>query len=704
MNFYVRSLFIVAIAWPGLLPVPDVWGEGVPSEMPKWWQNELGIEDVVLPGYQPIRVKDQTLELYARQYAWGTSYLPIQTTGRGQSLTGPMILTLKSQGLELSLTPATVQIKENGGHHVVVVSKGTVLDGLQIEVTTRVEYDGLAMVTVQITPLAPVSIEGLDYNVDIARSQWTETLGFTAEGIRRQKNRHDVLQLPYRGDFINVLDFADGERSFWWFADNAKGWIWNSRETVTEVIESDHSIKLRQRLISGPFTINKPIIFSFNFLATPVRDLGEDWRSERIVAAHPSAYEASLGGKYKAWWTDAFAHDAYPYTVHPPDIAKQVSPYDMGVYPGLEYQRNRIRETIAKYGIHWIPYFSAHCLIMLDPAIRDYRKQWEVLPPTVLRDGLAPYKTVYDKPLLTHRAESYSNYLLWRLNEEIDRLGMTGIYFDHGNPFDSYNPENGGWIDSEGKERSSLDILALRNFLKRLKTLFYLKGKAGYIFVHDSNREIIPAFTFVTGTVDGEQYRRTHGGPAILQDGDYLKLLGLNEMRTRFSSHQYGVISIFLAQEWNSHISERNWQTSELNKQAFRKLVAVTLLHDTLYWDPYAHPKERERLVRFLDGFQLSKSQFVGYWNLRGAIRVNHENVRVSYYQRNHDKALMLVATNISDHPITTTIALDKEKLGLSSARRRVRVTGFDNEGVPLNNATIALSINRKDFTLVRIE
>lgn len=704
MKCHAQSLSMVAIAWLGFLPTTDVFGESIPSEMPKWWQSKLGMEELVLPGYQPVHVKDQTLQLYARQYTWGTSYLPVLITSRGQKLTGPMTLVLKSNGLDLDLTPTTVQIKENGGHHVSVVSKGITLKGLEVEVTTRVEYDGLAMVTVQLRPQVPISVEGLAYEVDIARSQWTETLGFTAEGIRPQKNRHDVLQLPYRGDFVNVLDFADGERSFWWFADNAKGWILNDKETTTEVIDFPHFIKLRQRLISGPFTINKPMIFAFNFLATPVRDLGEDWRSERIVAAHPSAYEASLGGKYKTWWTDAFAHDAYPYTVHPPNIAKQVSLYDLTVYPGLEHQRNRIKETITRYGIHWIPYFSAHCLITLDPAIQNYRKLWEVLPPAVLRDGLAPYQTVYDKPLLTHRAESYSNYLLWRLDQEIDQLGMAGIYLDHGMVFDSYNPENGGWIDSKGRKRSSLDILALRKFLKRLKTLFYLKGKGGYIFVHDSNREIIPAYSFVTGTVDGEQYRRTHGGPPILQDGDYLKILDLNEMRTRFSSHQYGVISIFLAGEWNSHVGDQGWQTSELNKRAFRRLMAVTLLHDTLYWDPYAHPKERERLVKFLDSFQFSKSQFVGYWNLRGSIQTNHEDVRISYYQRNHDKALMLVATNISDNPLNAMITLDKEKLGLSSARKLVRVTGFDNEGFLFDDKTIALSIKGKDFALIRIE
>ena len=105
---------------------------------------------------------------------------------------------------------------------------------------------------------------------------------------------------------------------------------------------------------------------------------------------------------------------------------------------------------------------------------------------------------------------------------------MDGIYLDHGPPHDSNNLLNGGWYDSNGKLQSSLDILALRSFLKRLKTLFYVKNKPGYIFVHNSNREIIPSYGFVFGTIDGEQYRNSLINGNYLDSLLYLDLLFFN--------------------------------------------------------------------------------------------------------------------------------------------------------------------------------
>jgi hypothetical protein len=357
-----------------------------------------------------------------------------------------------------------------------------------------------------------------------------------------------------------------------------------------------------------------------------------------------------------------------------------------------------------KFGIEWIPYFSAHCLSVLDPVLDEYRAQWELLPRASLRDGMNPYQTKYEKPLLTHRAEGYSDYLLWRLNTAMSELDIAGIYFDHGNVMGSANPANGEWFDSNGKRQQSLDILAMRSFFKRLRTLFVAHGKAGSIFVHDSAREIIPAYSFIAGTVDGEQYRRSSTGGEILRDGDYLGVVGLDEFRARFSPHQYGVDTVWLAAEWNNHVDDAGWQASEANRASYRKLMALALLHDIVPWDPYQHLAERRHLVGILDGFGVGNADFVGYWNPRHVVRASDSNIKVSYYLRNDPRRLLIVATNIATHAVDTEIEIDTAALAWPDPPPPWRITDERGTTIREAEARIRLQVPPRDFALIRLE
>jgi hypothetical protein len=327
-----------------------------------------------------------------------------------------------------------------------------------------------------------------------------------------------------------------------------------------------------------------------------------------------------------------------------------------------------------------------------------------VQPTAAYQDGLNPYPTKYEKPLLSHRAEGYSDYLLWRFDEAIPKLDISGLYFDHGNVMDSANPSNGEWFDSNGKRRGSLDILAMRSFFKRLRALFVAHGKAGNIFVHNSNREILPAYSFITATVDGEQYRRSSRGGDILRDGDYLAVVGLDEIRTRFSPHQYGVDTVWLAEEWTNHVGDANWQASEANRAAYRRFVALTLLHDIVDWDPFHHVTERRHVIDVLYRFDVGNADFVGYWHPQNVITPADPNIKVSYYVRNERRQLLLVATNISDRAVDTELEIDSAALGWSELPSQWRITG--EQGVTTRQAkpAIRVQVPPRDFALIRVE
>lgn len=666
------------------------------ENLPEWWSNNLGMESYVVPGFSPLKVIDHSVELFQKKYLWKESFLPDKIVSRQITITEKMQLIATVAGERVQLIPELIQINENKGVSANVMALGTVTKNLKIQVDTHIEYDGVAQCTIYLTPNKPVKIDKLEYIAHIKDSPTMEVLGFTAKNIRKQKDRHDILKLPYAGRFLNVLGFSDGDRSFWWFADNAKGWIWNGK-TVTEVSRNKKKIVLKQTLIGNSYIIDKPIKMTLNFLATPVKEIGSSWRSKRIMLGHPDEKEAVLGGMFKLWWTNAFAHDAFPYTSYPADTREQTCQADRSAFPG-RIKNTAIINEAKKNGIQWIPYFSLHALSNLDPALSHYKKYWIILPPRTFKEVVKPYSKIYGKSLLSHRSQSYSNYLLWRLNEEIDNLGMEGIYFDHGPPQDSNNLYNGGWIDSNGNLQPSLDILGIREFLKRLRVLFAQKNKAGYIFIHNSNREIIPAFTFAYATIGGEQYR---GGR--VKDGDYLDYISIDEFRTRFSTTQSGVISILLPVFWTEHKGQSSWHGSEQQKKAYRRVQALTLLHDVLDWPIGAHVKERNLLIEILDSFGIDKAKFIGYWNPDLAATATNDHFKISCYARTDNSSYLFIVANTAEISLSANINFDYSLLGIKINRLKISFDKIE-ENFQSASIPISLTIPAKDFRLILLQ
>jgi hypothetical protein len=663
----------LARAWLGcaaLLLISIAAGRAEP--LPDWWNSTIGTAPIVLPGFEPVEVAGTTVALGGRRYVWTDGYLPARLESLGRPLTGALRLVSRTGGGRQELKAASVRIASSAPDHAVVVAEGEALPGVRVVAPTRVEYDGVAMVAIELVPAAPVSLDGLDFEVDVERTPAMRMLRFDADTVRYQPRKQSVDLRSYAGRFWNVVAFPDGERSFWWFADNADGWIWNA-PVVTEVEALPQRVTLRQRLIGTTWRIAAPMRFDFNFLATPVRDLGTAWRKDLRVVATADARHAGLG-KLHLWWGGAFAHVNLPYTEYPPGVEARLPAADRRAYAGADGSR-RLLKKFEQMGITRIPYFSTHCLSELDPVLQRYRSDWEIQPPLVARGGLSGMDADVKHPCLSQRTRPFANYLLSRFAVEMPRNGAKGLYFDQASVLDSRNPKSGAWVDSNGRTQGSTDILAIREFHKRLRVLFHEQGIPGYVFVHNSNSEIIPAYTFVTATVDGEQLREHLEG-----SDDTIAKMPLDMVRAQLAPAQYGVLAVWLPQSFTVHAKDATWEGSSGQGLAFRNFMTLALLHD-IPVSPTGFPLEGWRsLLRELDAFGLEKARFVGYWAPSPAVRTATPDAQVSYYER--DGSLLLVVANLA--PESREIALEALRPG-GGVPATVRVPG-------------------RDFALVRVE
>ncbi|MEO1576528.1 MAG: glycoside hydrolase domain-containing protein, partial [Pseudomonadota bacterium] len=279
----------------------------------------------VLPGFEPLRRTGNQVDLYARQIRWNGGLLPDAFDALSSRLADVSLVITDARGRDTVLAADGLQWLSTSPTRA-EYEASTRFESLVVHLRAAVEYDGVVDITMSLTPSSPVEIRGLRVESRVHTTDYSEVLGFRAEGIRKQKDRKDFLSLPYRGEFVHAVTVADGNRSFWWFADNNRGWKRAGNAPVTEVLKGADHITIRQHVVAGRQRLRQPTQLRFGLLATPVRPIEPERRVRHATAKGHSRKERDMGTAYKIWWPTALAYDAYPYTSYADDRASRLEP------------------------------------------------------------------------------------------------------------------------------------------------------------------------------------------------------------------------------------------------------------------------------------------------------------------------------------------------------------------------------------------
>jgi hypothetical protein len=692
-----RSLFIAFTII--LCGVTSAWSQTNKVSSLEWLDNDIGKDKIVLPGFTPITVSNKTVKLGAgREYIWDDSYLPVFISSRGRPLAKDMELVVRIDGNDILIVPQSIEIENHGGHDVVVIAKGIIESFGEITVNSHVEYDGFVRVELSLHPVnQKVNIESIYYRSVVNTLPSTKLAAYKLANIR-QWGRPSVFDTSYSGDFLSTIGIVDGDTGFWWFVDR-EPLAGQSQLLRTKLSPNENELAIQQPLlISG--SGNKLALSSvFNFMATPIKADNGAWREERILGS--LAAPELKHGKYHLWWINAFAHQSFPYTKIPRSLRNTLPANDLKVYKGLNNTRAELKKFKAK-GIERIPYFSAHTLPAFDPALAEFRKHWEVKPDFIIPFSDKPFQSKADRPWLSYQSEGYVDYLIYRFDKLIDKTGINGLYFDQANVIDSINKSHSG--DVYGQKIVS-DIAGSRKFYKRLATLFHTKGIEGYIVAHNSNTPIMPAYSFVSAMVQGEEFTK------LLKNYDYVGSQGLDTIRTNYAERHFGVPTIWLSQLWapDSRLasssrqkitSQQEWLGTDQYAGAFRGLMSLSLLHDVLVWSLSPLPM-RTIIYEQLDDFGVGAASFHGYWN--STLRAVGSSSRISYYLNEKEDEALLVVANFDVTGSSVTVAGFLTEFPQSFVISAVDATGV-SVIEKINSNAWRFGVKSKDFVLVRIK
>jgi hypothetical protein len=601
--------------------------------------SRVGTAEVVLPGFAPLVVAGHLVQMGAgRTYDFSMGLLPTATAALGQPLTGAFGLEFRLAGEVRQLSGGKLEITAAIDHHVILVGSQSLDERLSVETLIRVEYDGLATVDLTLRPVGRVVLDGLSLTLPVARSPNTRLLAYDTESYGYKKPElHDACRSTAHK---NVLGFTDTDRSFWFVTDEPAFTVPTSARPHTELRCTPEQVLVRQPLLPA-ITLDEPLTLRFAFLATPVKDLSGSFRRDRIIPNLNSG-EEWLGTR-QLWWVQAVPHYALPWATYPPGAREQLTKADQAAWPGLKANRKGVTDW-RRLGVERLPYMSLRAPSVLDPFVVANETLWRAQPPvTTPVAGDGPYRQGFARPLYSHRAPGFTDYMISRLDTLLAELPVQGFYFDQGPPITSGNPQH-LTADSRIRPPGATDILAMRDFLKRLATAIYVRGREPLLYVHNSFSTVIPAYTFATGLVQGEEFN------VRLRGLNYQSSVNYETLQATYVSRQFGIPIIWLEEVWSDYLAQQRpvryrgdtsgWLRSQEYESLWRNFASVALLHDALMWT-VAPQSIRAPLYRQMDDFGVAKSTFYGYWQLDPGWR--SRPVLVSLYERKDGRRLAVI-------------------------------------------------------------
>ena len=212
-------------------------------------------------------------------------------------------------------------------------------------------------------------------------------------------------------------------------------------------------------------------------------------------------------------------------------------------------------------------------------------------------------------------------------------------------------------------------LLAQREFYRRIALAQLEAGiKDPVLVVHNTDKVELPAYTFATHLLNGEQVRQA-SSTLLHNKKDILDSYGIDIFASELGTLPWGITnSVYMPID---RLSEKNGGDEEDAPYKFRMdkaIFAATLIHNTIPCLWRNHLGMFDKLIRIYDRFGVDKADFIGYW--REPAKVDGaKDIYVSCFVSKDRKKLLAVIGHVGKEHVNQdfTITFDLNKLGLKA-------------------------------------
>lgn len=682
-------------------------------ETPFWLAKRSGIEaleaDWVPQPWTPVTVSDRTVSVWGRTFTFHAGSLLAGMTSQDQPLlAAPVTIKYVANGDEVSVQLGEPAIEIAGAGRVNVTYTGT-SPYFDLTCTQTIEFDGLDLFEVQLSPRSPTQVEALWVDipyVPLPLAVMQARIGLYGGWWHRGLVRDEDLLQPRRYENIWL---GDDDIGCTWFTESYKGWLIHSGKPRVLLDTQPDRRTLKLMLINEPSLAAEPMQVTFGLQPSPFKPMLPAFRGHRVDNDFPASNKSMT--VYMAHASSWNSGDSKPsprswemfdeMIAHYRSRGAQVNPYIGAFYvtPWDYISRD------APFTLERKPYPPEWRLTSKETATRleeffYYQRDWQPVPP---RWAYTPIET--REEAFTVPSSSYTDFFVGSVERMLTETDFGGFFLDISCPSSNLDPEKGlAYTTKDGVTEGTFESLATRDFYKRLYYVFTqhrAMQSRPWLIGHNMVTSA-PYVSFWDMTINGEElkpqrpYEFTDFCLQSSMRGDPMAIVSKDESEKTFDAYGFragfggltGIAQIVLPQYgYNPEL-----RTVEHG----RETLSITFLHNALVWPAYVPPHViHEFWDRVEVSFGMGDTTFHPYW--RNGVTSDTPSARVSYWKKRDREDYLVAVANWSGEPVTA-------RVNLPSALQQIG-SGADME----SGETIALSpevvidIPRHDLRVFRV-
>ncbi len=601
---------------------------------PAWLGNTLGIHPgKVLPGWAPLKVQGDTIEMLLRTVVLGGDGLPKQIIARDEPLlAAPITVTATAGGKALEWTPAAAPRVESAAADIVVTSGSAKAGKLTAKTRITTEFDGLMKVEMELAPEGEVALDSLTIDIPYRQDRATLMGYWTGGGFRGatyyghtwgkpgdtgpvfRSNDPKRGRGPTRGSWIPYVFLGDDWRGMAWFAENDRGWTKSSENPAVEIVRSEGTVTLRLNILTEPTTLTEPRTLVFGLQPVPIKELPTDHR----VRAMNVRFD----------FVDSFS--------------KQSLKGEGGIFGGgmAIFPRDHDWDAAKKRAeIHKMHY--GECRGYTKPYLYTDR-QWPQLPPDA-GEHRGPW---YTSGHFRHLRDA-QDCLIWNYDQWLKHEVIRAFYIDDAWLGPMRDPSVGpAYVMEDGKVQPGFEWFDYHEFTKRLRWIMHENDMEPLIWIHMTRTFFTPALAFGDIILDGEDRFQAWGSKA-----DFMDCWPQGDLRFN-NGRKWGLIPVWfnkVGADAPKQIDMPHWEYRQ-----WRSYYGALLAHDIT--NVGGGPQDAEAC-----GALSAESTFVGYWEPQNPVTPKTPGRFASLYTL--PDRVVLVAVNRAKDANTTELAIDTEAL-----------------------------------------
>ena len=669
-----------------------------------WFKTQLGRDDIVLPGFEPVRTDGSRISCVGRVYQIGGNGLPVAIHSLGrQILAAPVSVTCEKGGRRIPFA--------DGDSFKVVRSKDTFAEyesaGRLLEVKGRLEQDGLLKLDLRLprTPNAdrfyldiPVKKEFAKLYHASGEGMRSNPAGFIPAGKGRVFGSRSIPQ-SHVDNFIPYCWVGTDDRGICYAADVDRGWVHSAERDAVELLRGDDgTVTIRLNLLNAVRT-GGPRDITVCIQASPVKPMPKGWRGwADTYFEYPCTRAMRNLASNPTWGCYIVGMARYPTFMDFDHVRKLAETVRTGVIDE-DYKKKwiaRCEEAMksAPEKVRWLaikkPEAAAKTLRDHVNAEFHYARQLHGKPNPVLYYytcnadpcvGLYELETMSDEwGKYTAVYGSHQDYAIYYLDKMLE-AGMTGVYNDNAFFRCNYDWVTGdAWIDEKGNVHPSFSLWALREHTRRQVVTMVKRGLDPWLTIHHTNANLLPALGYATNTM-GMEWKY---GSSEYQDRytpDYIRTVNQGLQGGFFPTSLEGIFDI---------------KSPEQRQRVSRTMFAALLPHEirpTLQLS--CNWKEDQKIMAKLAefGFASADCVYTAYWNEDNPL-VQRDDVLVSVYRRG--KKLMCVIGSWADGDVELVL---KPRTGRVVSAKDAE-TG---KAIEMRSGTAVFPLKHRDFALVEL-